>query len=77
MQIYYDSDHDLLYLRFDPEKQELRNERLTDDIVLDLGEDDRIVGIEVLDASQRFNLEALLPVEFRKGKHVAASRVAS
>ena len=33
-------------------------------IVLDLGEDDRIVGIEILDASKHLNLENLLPVRY-------------
>jgi uncharacterized protein YuzE len=31
---------------------------------LDLGEDDRIVGIEILDASKHLNLERLLPVKY-------------
>jgi uncharacterized protein YuzE len=30
--------------------------------VLDLGADDRVVGIEILDASKRLRLEQLLPV---------------
>jgi len=32
--------------------------------VLDLGEDNRIVGIEILDASKHLNLERLLPVKY-------------
>jgi uncharacterized protein YuzE len=32
--------------------------------VLDLGEDDRIVGIEILDASKHLNLRHLLPVQY-------------
>jgi uncharacterized protein YuzE len=38
---------------------------LAEDIVLDIGEDDRIVGIEILDASHHLNLGSLLPVEYR------------
>ena len=37
-----------------------------DDVVLDLGEDDKIVGIEIMDASKHVNLEQLMPVEFLK-----------
>ena len=62
MQITYNSKSDLLYLRLDSRKQKVRNERVTDDIVLDIGEKDRIVGIEILDASKHVNLEALMPV---------------
>jgi len=64
MQIHYDSKTDLLYLRLDDRKQQVINRRLSEDIVLDLGEDDRIVGIEILDASKHLNLERLLPIKY-------------
>ena len=63
MQIHYDAKTDLLYLRLDDRKQKTLNRRVSEDIVLDLGEDDRIVGIEILDASKRLNLQNLLPVK--------------
>lgn len=31
---------------------------------MDVGEDDRIIGIEILDASRHQNLERLLPVKY-------------
>lgn len=65
MQITYDSKTDLLYLRFDEHKQDVINRRLDDDIVLDMGEGERIVGIEILDASKRLNLRDLLPIEYQ------------
>ncbi len=64
MQILYNSRTDLLYLRLDDRKQQVSNSRLSDEIALDLGEDDRIVGIEILDASKRLNLRHLLPVQY-------------
>jgi len=64
VQILYDAKTDLLYLRLDERKQQVTNTRLSEDIVLDLGEDERIVGIEILDASKHLNLEALLPVKY-------------
>ena len=64
MQILYNARTDLLYLRLDDRKQQVVNQRLSEDIVLDLGEDDRIVSIEILDASKRLNLERLLPVKY-------------
>ena len=69
MQILYNATTDLLYLRLDDRKQQVVNQRLSEDIVLDLGEDDRIVGIEILDASKRLNLERLLPVKYGGSAH--------
>ena len=68
MKIYYDDKTDLLYIRFDEGKQEVVNKRVTEDIVLDIGGEDRIVGIEILDASKHVNLEALLPVYYELQK---------
>lgn len=62
MKIVYDTRTDLLYLRLDERTQSTTNRRLSEDIVLDIGDDDRIVGIEILDASERLNLQSLLPI---------------
>jgi uncharacterized protein YuzE len=64
VQIFYDAKTDLVYLRLDERRQQVVNKRVSEDIVLDLGEDDRIVGIEILDASKHLNLEQLLPVSY-------------
>ena len=60
MQIHYNAKTDLLYLRLDDRKQNTLNRRVAEDVVLDIGDGDRIVGIEILDASDRFGLEALV-----------------
>ena len=64
MQILYNSKTDLLYLRLEELKQKVMNKRLSEDVVLDMVEEDRIVGIEILDASRHLNLERLLPVKY-------------
>lgn len=64
MKINYDSKNDMLYFRLDEKKQDVINKRVNEDIVLDVGENEQIVGIEILDASKRLNLEKLLPVEY-------------
>lgn len=64
MQILYDAKKDLLYFRLDDRKQQVINRRVSEDVVLDLGEGDRIVGIEFLDASKHLNLRSLLPVSY-------------
>lgn len=66
MQVVYNSATDLLYLRLDTTKQKVVNRRIADDVVLDLGARDRIVGIEITDASRHVNLPGILPVVGRK-----------
>ena len=70
MQILYNAKTDLLYLRMDDRPQEVINKRVSEDIVLDLGEDNRIVGIEILDASKHLNLKNLLPVTYESSEAV-------
>ncbi len=64
MRIQYNARSDLLYIRLDDQKRQVMNRRLSEDIVLDMGEGDQIVGIEILDASKHVNLGNLLPVEY-------------
>jgi uncharacterized protein YuzE len=64
MQILYNTKTDLLYIRLDDQKQTVVNRRLSENIVLDIGKEDKIVGIEILDASKHLNLEKLLPVDY-------------
>jgi len=72
MQILYDSKTDLLYIRLDDRSQQVINRRVSDDVVLDIGAEDHIVGIEILDASRRVNLQQLLPVESRVSPEAAS-----
>lgn len=65
MNILYNDKTDLLYIRLDNRRQEVRNIRVSEDIVLDIGESDKIIGIEILDASRRVNLESLFPVKYK------------
>ena len=69
MNIYYNDKTDLLYIRLDEKKQEVINRKISDGVVLDLGKGDKIVGIEILDASKSVDLEILLPVKY----HVSAT----
>lgn len=66
MTIQYKAKTDLLYLRIATGQQEVTNKRLTEDIVLDMGSDNKIVGIEIMDASRHVDLEKLMTVEYLK-----------
>jgi len=68
MYVSYNDKTDLLYIRLDDRKQEVINKRVSDDIVLDIGEGDKIIGIEILDASKHVHLDRLLPVNYEVSK---------
>lgn len=77
MHILYDVKTDLLYIRLDDQKQPVINRRVSEDIVLDIGGGNKIVGIEILDASQHLSLERLLPVKYQVIPDVAAAVAAA
>jgi uncharacterized protein YuzE len=52
MKISYDSEIDALYIRLVEGKHQCRTLQLTDEIALNLGENELLVGIEILDATQ-------------------------
>jgi uncharacterized protein YuzE len=64
MKITYYRKHDLLFICLDENAKEVVNEDAADGVVLEIGEGDRIVGIEILDASKRLDLSKLLAVEY-------------
>ena len=69
MKLTYDRDADALYIRLQEGEYQCRVVRLSDDIALDFGPGEELVGIEVLGASRLFerpeepsvNLEDLIP----------------
>ena len=64
MNILYDDKKDLLYIRLDDRTQDVVNRRVSEDVVLDIGVEDRIIGIEIIDASKHVSLEKLLPIKY-------------
>ena len=65
MEIRYNAKADLVYIRLDERKQDVMNRRSTEDVVLEIGADNRIIGIAILDASKHLNLADLLPVKYQ------------
>lgn len=64
MNIVYDDKKDLLYIRLDDRAQDVANKRVSEDVVLDIGEKNRIIGIEIIDASKHVSLDKLLPIKY-------------
>ena len=61
MKISYDQQVDALYISFKEGPTELTTVRLSEDVAIDLGPKEEIVGIEVLDASEHLSLERMKP----------------
>ena len=72
MNILYNDKIDLLYIRLDERKQEVVNKRISEGIVLDIGKDERLIGIEFLDASKHVDLKRLLPIKYETLKGIAS-----
>jgi uncharacterized protein YuzE len=66
MTITYEEKTDVLYILLDAEVQQVRCQEVAEDLILDLGPDDRIVGMEILGASKRMRLDQILPVKYQK-----------
>jgi uncharacterized protein YuzE len=52
MKISYDPEIDALYIRFVEGKQECRTVRLNEEVALNIGAGEQLVGIEMLDARE-------------------------
>jgi len=52
MKISYDSEVEALYIRLMEGKHQCRTLQLTEEIALNIGKNELLVGIEVLDATQ-------------------------
>ena len=66
MNVMYNDKTNLLYIRLDQKKQNVINKEVSEDIVLDIGENGHLVGIEILNASEHVNLSDILPVKYEK-----------
>jgi uncharacterized protein YuzE len=62
VRISYDTQADALYIRL-KEGTFVRNEEVAQGIILDIGEEDVLLGIEILEASSRFSADDLSRVE--------------
>ena len=71
MKVTYDTRADALYIQFQ-EGKFARNQEVAEGVVLDIGEGEALLGIEILEASSRFSLEDLARVEVLMPLELAA-----
>ena len=58
MKVSHDSATDMVYIEFE-DRPSLESFELCDGIVIDLDADEHVVGIEIEDASRKFDVEQL------------------
>jgi uncharacterized protein YuzE len=62
MKIKYDPQVDAAYISFKKGPTQVTTIRVTEDLAIDFGPNDKFVGIEVLDASQHLDLSKENPL---------------
>jgi uncharacterized protein YuzE len=62
MKISYDPETDALYIRLLEGHHECRTVRLNDEVALNIGIGETLVGIEILDARQVFGEDGIPPI---------------
>ncbi|MBI2855319.1 MAG: DUF2283 domain-containing protein [Chloroflexi bacterium] len=61
MKISYDPEVDAAYISFKVQSMQVTIVRLTEDIAVDFGPGDEVVGIEILDASEHLQFDRRKP----------------
>jgi len=69
MKVYYDDEVDALYLKLGDESPEGVIE-ITEGVNIDTTSEDKIVGIEILNASKKIDLTSLLSYSFEFEKRI-------
>jgi uncharacterized protein YuzE len=75
MKIYYDNEVDALYLKLGEEPPEGVIE-IAQGVNLDTTSQDRIVGIEILDASKKIDLKTILSYTLELDQDIITQRTA-
>ncbi len=61
MKVKYDPEADAAYISFKKGGEQVTTVRVTDDVAIDLGPNEEIVGIEILSASENFGFKKNAP----------------
>jgi len=69
MKVYYDDEVDALYLKLGDESPQGVIE-ITEGVKIDTTSEDKIVGIEILNASKKIDLTSLLSYSFEFEKRI-------
>ena len=74
MKVYYDDEIDALYLRFSNESPDGAIE-IAEGINIDTTSENKITGIEILNASKKLDLRSLLSYSFEFEKEILKQKI--
>lgn len=72
MKVTYDPNVDAAYIVFEEGNHEVTTQRLTEDIAINYSKDGKVVGIEILSASEHLFKDRSMPVIELENLKVAA-----
>ena len=75
MKVFYDNEVDALYLELSNEKPEGVTE-ISEGVNLDLTKNKKLVGIEILDASKKFDIKTILSYNLELDKNILFQKIA-
>ncbi len=75
MKIFYDNEVDALYLKLGDEKPEGVTE-FSEGVHLDVTRDGKLVGIEIIDASERTDIKTILSYSLELDRDMLTQKVA-
>ncbi len=74
MKIYYDNEIDALYIKLGDDEPDGVIE-IDEGINIDLTEDGKIVGIEIIDASKKMNINTILSYSLELNKELLSTKI--
>ena len=72
MHITYDKQADAMYIKFQ-EGKFIANKEIKEGIIIDIGENNSLLGIEILEVSTRFQLKDIARVDIQMPLDLVAS----
>ena len=75
MKVYYDREVDALYIKFGNKRPDGVIE-ISEGVNIDTTSDDRIVGIEILDASKKIDIKTIMSYTLELDKKLLSQKIA-
>jgi len=72
MEVFYDAEVDAVYIKLGKEKPDGVVE-ISEGVNLDFTDDGRIVGIEILDSTKKFDIETILTYQLDFKKNILSA----
>ena len=65
MQLSYDPQYNIAYIRFRPKNSQIESIKICDELILDMSPDGKVYGIELLNANEQLIQEKMSTFSFK------------